>query len=436
MLQLLEANEEAFTVSFPAFRALLDARSARKAQLARAGAAAAAAGAGAGAGAAGAPAGAPAAGARAAGALLKASDLIQTAKATAVEEAVRATYPEMNRDPRLFRTALLAAGSCWDSQLATARGGEGGGGGGTRLEPFVARLPDYSAAGNNTLVLRAEYFALPDERSYAAVHIGPVAPGAAPPNPVREFAQEVHMHVAFRVDPSKSGDLRQRYVQTYRSRGRWEEGANAWDRRAWRAGEWPFVPKREFWLRLTLAPEGCYSYVDGVAMAFTPHPAGGEWRPPSDPHLHVVLPVAGDTAEKPTWRVREAFWGHCAVSAQAAALAAKWRETTGALPQQRKVAIADELWVTGIPAAAEEGDLREAFAPYCAVLRVALDGRGGAAVQVGGVLEGGGGGGGGEGGEAAAAAGLLRVVADTHRRAVVLGATLNVVQAHRVVEVK
>ncbi len=429
MLQLLEANEEAFQVAFPAFRALLDARSARKAQQARAGAAAAAGAAPAAAAAA------PAAPARASGALLKASDLIQTAKATAVEEAVRATYPEMNRDPRLFRTALLAAGGCWDSQLATAR--EGGAGGSTRLEPFVARLPDYSAAGNNTLVLRAEYFALPDERSYAAVHIGPVAPGAAPPNPVREFAQEVHMHVAFRVDPSKSGDLRQRFVQTYRTRGRWEEGANAWDRRAWRSGEWPFVPKREFWLRLTLAPEGCYSYVNGVAMAYTPHPAGGEWRPAADPHLHVVLPVAGDTAEKPTWRVREAFWGHCAVSAEAAALAAKWRETTGARPQQRKVAIADELWVTGIPAAAEEGDLREAFAPYCAVLRVALDGRGGAAVQVGGVLGGSeGGAGGGGGGEAGGeASGLLRVVADTHRRAVVLGATLNVVQAHRVVEV-
>ena len=35
----------------------------------------------------------------------------------------------------------------------------------------------------------------------------------------------------------------------------------------------------------------------------------------------------------------------------------------------------------------------------------------------------------------AAAAGLLRVVADTHRRAVVLGATVNVVQAHRMVQV-
>ena len=181
------------------------------------------------------------------------------------------------------------------------------------------------------------------------------------------------------------------------------------------------MPKKEFWLRLTLAPEGCYSHVNGVAMAFTPHPAGGQWRPAGDPNLHVVLPVAGDTAEKPTWRVREAYWGHCAVSEEGAALAAKWRQSAGALPQQRKEDIADELWVTGLPAAAEERDVKEAFAPYCTVLRVRLDARGGAAVQLGGLQDG---------------AGVLqRVVEETHRRAVVLGATLTVLQAHTMVQV-
>ena len=348
------------------------------------------------------------------GALLKASAMIQEVKSTQQPEVVRITYPEMNRDPRLFRVPLMATGSHWDSQLATAREG-----GSTRLEPFIARLPEYSAEGANTLVLRAEYFSLPDERSYAAVHIGPVPPAS---NPVKELSREVHLHVAFRVDPSKGGGgLRQRYIQTYKTRGAWEEGANACERKAWGAGQWPFTPKKEFWLRLTLAPEGCYSYVDGVAMAFTPHPAGGLWRPASDPNLHVMLPVAGDTAEKPTWKVREAFWGHCAVSEEAAALAAQWRHSAGA--QQRKEAIADELWVTGLTAAAEERDIKEAFAAHASVVRVVLDKRGGAAVQLGG-LE-------GEG----AASQLEHVIASTHRQIVVLGATLNVVQAHRMVQV-
>jgi hypothetical protein len=400
LLALLEANEEGYLSNYPAFRALLDARARRSKPAAAVDASCSSA--------------APAA----RGALVKASDLLLQAKSSGQgQEATRATYPEMNRDPRLFKTPLLSAEGAWDSQLATVREGAG-----TRLEPFVARLPDYSAEGNNTLVLRAEYFSLPDERSYAAVHIGPVPSGPAP-NPVKHFASEVHLHVAFRVDPSKgTGGLRQRFIQTYRTRGTWEEGPNRTERKTWRVGEWPFALRKEFWLRMTLAPEGCYSYVDGVAMGFTPHPTGGAtWHPAGDPNLHVVLPVAGDTAEKPTWKVTQAYWGHCAVSEEGLALWQKWRETTGALPQQRKEAIGDELWVTGLPTSAEEADVREAFAAHCTVLRVRLDGRGGAGVQLGGL----------EGGEAS----LQKVVSETHRNVVVLGARLNVVQAHRMVQV-
>jgi len=268
-------------------------------------------------------------------------------------------------------------------------------------------------------VLKCEYYALADERSYAAIYVGPVPPGE---DAVKVFTtREVMLHLAFRVDPNKSGGgLRQRFLQTYKVKGKWEDGPNQVEQKTWRAGEWPF--KREFWLRMTIEPEGCFSYVNGKALGFTPHPGGGVWRPTGDPNLHVVLPVAGDTAEKPSWKVLEAYWGHCGVGEEGRALHTKWRETVGAAPQRRKVGIVDELWVTGLPAATEVGDVKAAFARFCTVLEVRLDGRGGGTHQLGGR--------GGGGDEA-----LQKIVAETNRGVMVLGTSVNVSQALKTVQV-
>ena len=283
-------------------------------------------------------------------------------------------WPRCVRAPQPAPSPLFATsqGGVWGMQL----------GGGSSSSSAST-----STSNNNTLVLKCEYYALADERSYAAIYVGPVPPGE---DAVKVFTtREVMLHLAFRVDPNKSGGgLRQRFLQTYKVKGKWEDGPNQVEQKTWRAGEWPF--KREFWLRMTIEPEGCFSYVNGKALGFTPHPGGGVWRPTGDPNLHVVLPVAGDTAEKPSWKVLEAYWGHCGVGEEGRALHTKWRETVGAAPQRRKVGIVDELWVTGLPAATEVGDVKAAFARFCTVLEVRLDGRGGGVPQVGGAGRGGG----------------------------------------------
>jgi len=338
--------------------------------------------------------------------LQRASNILTLSKTDgSTSDAAHATYPEMFRDPRLFRNTLPKCP--WSSE--------------TTKEPFISLLPNYAGGddmGNNTLVLKCEYYSLADESSWAAVYIGPVPPKE---DALKHFKTEVMLHLRIRSTlDQRTGNPSYNYLQTFKVKGQWEQGPMKWEQRTWRAGEWPFKP--EFWLRITVEPDGCYSYVNGKAVGFTPHPGGVSWRPASDPNLHVVLPVAGDVGEKPSWRVREAYWGHCSVGEEARALRVKWQETVGAQPQKMREGIEDELWVTGLPQATEVRDVKEAFSSFCSVLEVVLDGKGGASLKLASSVG---------GGEA-----LQRLIADTNRGVKVLGTAVNVAQATRFVKVR
>ncbi len=407
LLALLEEHEAAFAESAPRYAALLAARAARGT------AAAAPAGAG-GAGAGAAPA--------AARAPTTARELLaESARAAAAGGATRAAYPELANDPALFRVPLLAAGAVWDSMRAMSSGtgaGAGAGAGELRVEPFIAKLPRYSADaahGCNTLVLRAEYSALPDERAYAAVSIGGVEPGA---EPVAALAADVRAHVSLRVDPDRrgAGGLRHRYTQAFKTRGTWDSARAA--SLALSPATWPVEKGRPFFLRITLDARGVFSYVDGRAMAFTRHPSGEAWLPAADPNLHVILPVAGDAAEKSTWRVLGAWWGHCAVDGKGHALADRDDARAAAAgPATRRELVPDEVYVTGLRPGTAADDVRDAFARFGA-LDARVDASGAAATL-----------------RLPPGTDVAAVVAATDRRAAVLGTTVNVRQSERVVAV-
>lgn len=298
----------------------------------------------------------------------------------------------------------------WDSMRAIAAGA---GGGASRVEPFIARLPYYSpdpAAGCNTLVLRAEYSALADERVFIAVSIGSVTAGDA----VSAMAHEQLMHVVLRIDPGKadpsrpgSGEaLRYRCTQASKSHGHWNMASASRPS----VQPWPLRAGVPFWLRLTLQPRGCFSYLNGRALAFTRHASGGAWTPSADPALHVLLPVAGDAGEKPTWRVHGAWWGHCAVDGEGEALAAA--SAARAAPAPALALAAGEVYVTGLPPGASAADVRAAFAHWGA--QAATEPVGAAStVRL----------------ADAAPAAVARVVAEADRRVTVLGVTVSVTQA-------
>jgi hypothetical protein len=405
LLGHLEDNEAALQTLLPAYHALLKGRTAARSSAASAGAA--------GSSPLGPLAALPAA--RPAPApMARAVDLLRETDIGADPAGrSRATFLEMFRDASLFRVPLLV--KPWDA------GGEGA----AVVAPLIARLPDYGedAAHNNTLVLLGELYSLADERAWAGVSIGAVPPGGGPEGALRALERDVALHVSFRIDPRGGGGggaapvLKQRFLQTRKVRGAWEN-TGAVKRDLWGPGEWPFPPKKQFYLRLVLTPQGMFSYVDGKAIAFTRHEGGGAWAPPPGAELHVLVPVAGDASEKGTWRVVEAFWGHSRVDAGGLALMTRALEAGGAKGgEARREVLPDTLYVTGLRGDTQAADLREAFARW-GVVEARVEGQGNAMVRV-------------ELG--ATGKSIEAVVMETDRSVVVLGHTVQVRQAHRTV---
>lgn len=401
ILDMIDEHERASILLFPAYAALIE----RRASAASVSAARATPSVVGGVGAVVVPAAIPRG-------VFSARDLLSESAAlvTSASTTTRANYPELSGDPALFRCPLLASGAVWDSMRAVG----GAGGAALRVEPMIARLPKFStdaAKGFNTLTIRGEYLMLPDERAYVGVSIGQVAPGA---DPSTALATDVVAHVCLRVDPGTRGaPLLQRYLQSVKSAGRWNKELSILTRHT--AKSWPVEESRPFFLRITLDARGVFSYIDGKAQAFTRH-SGGDWSPLVDPGLHMMLPVAGDAGEKVSWKVLGAWWGWCAVDAAGAALAQTYLARTASQPVTKREAIPDELYVTGLREGTTDEDVREAFK--------SLDPRdvkmvGGSAASV--LLQ--------PGSDLAAA------VAQTDRRVAVLGATVNVVQAQRIVNV-
>jgi hypothetical protein len=401
LLTALEDNEAALQTLLPAYHALLRGRSAARSSVAS----------GAASGSPALPAARPAP-----APMARASDALRDSDiGGAALSRARATFLEMFRDASLFRVPLLK--EPWDAG--------GGGGEGGVVAPLIARLPDFGedATRNNTLVLLGELYSLVDERSWAAVSIGAVPLGGGPEGALRALERDVAMHVTFRVDPRGGGggggstaSLKQRFVQTRKLHGGWDNGS-AVKRDLWAPGEWPFPPKKQFYLRCVLTAQGMFSYVDGKPIAFTRHEGTGAWAPPAGSELHVLVPVAGDASEKSTWRVLEAWWGHSRVDAAGLALMTAQIEAAGARgTETRREFLPDSLWVTGLRADTQAADLREAFARW-GVAEARVEGAGTGVVRV-----------------ALAGKSIEQVVMETDRAVVVLGHTVQVRQAHRTVK--
>ena len=347
------------------------------------------------------------------GSVMSARDLLADSAVLAgsTSSLTRANYPELAGDPALFRLPLIPSGNVWDSMRAASAAASGGT---VRVDPMIARLPKFgvdAASGFNTLTIRGEYFMLPDERAYAAVSIGAVPAGT---DPTVALEREVIAHVCLRVDPgTRGGPLLQRYLQSVKSTGRWNKELSILTRHT--AKSWPVEESRPFFLRITIDPRGVFSYIDGRAQAFTRH-SGGQWAPTADQELHMMLPVAGDAGEKVSWRVLGAWWGWCAVDDAGNALAEAYAARTAAQPVTRREVIENELYVTGLREGTTADDVREAFISL-APRQVRMEGASSASV----LLQ--------DGSNIAAA------VAATDRRIAVLGATVNVVQAQRIVNV-
>ena len=347
------------------------------------------------------------------GGVMSARDLLADSAVLAgpTSSLTRANYPELAGDPALFRLPLLPSGSVWDSMRAASAAASGGA---VRVDPMIARLPKFgvdAATGFNTLTIRGEYFMLPDERAYAAVSIGAVPAGT---DPTVALEREVIAHVCLRVDPgTRSAPLLQRYLQSVKSAGRWNKELSILTRHT--AKSWPVEESRPFFLRITIDPRGVFSYIDGRAQAFTRH-SGGQWAPTADQELHMMLPVAGDAGEKVSWRALGAWWGWCAVDAAGNALAEAYAARTAAQPVTRREVIENELYVTGLREGTTADDVREAFVSL-APREVRMEGASSASVllQVG--------------------SNIAAAVAATDRRIAVLGATVNVVQAQRIVNI-
>lgn len=402
LLHLLETHEAAFSESAPRYTSFLESRKARAASALSS-----------------APAATPTAAPAAARAPITARELLLESARVAPGDsggATRASFPELTNDPSLFRVPLLAAGAVWDSMKAMATV-DGASAGALRVEPFIARLPGYSAdaaRGCNTLVIRAEYFSLPDDRAWAAVSIGTVAAGM---EPVTALASDVLAHVALRVDPDRkgAGGLRYRYTQAFKTRGAWDSARSA--ALVLSPATWPFERNKPFFLRITLDSRGVFSYVDGKALAFTRYPSGSAWLPSEDPNLHVMLPVAGDAAEKTSWRVLGAWWGHCSVDEKGHALADREASRAASAPQLRRELVKAEIYVTGLRPGTSTEDVREAFSRF-SPLDVRVEASGAAAtVRLAETMD------------------IAAVVAQTDRRTAVLGATVNVRQSERVVTI-
>jgi hypothetical protein len=406
-------TEAATAAALPAYAALLAARAARAASAARA-----AGGAGAGAAAAAAPAAATAAAAAAAAAARGAAStraLLAEAAGGGVGGggggggggATRALFAELSGDASLFRFALLPPGASWSS-LAGA--------GGAPVEPFLARLPHFAAGsaarGCNTLVLRAVAEPLPDERVYIAVSVGAVPPGTAP---AAALAADVLAHVCLRVDPPGGGGggaPRHRVITNYKAGGVWPAEAGA--ARTLQPAAWPLRGKEPFFLRVTLGARGAVSYVDGAAIGYSLYGGAGD-APPDAAPLHVLLPLAGDAAEKASWRVLGAWWGWCDVDAAGAALAeAAAKAAAARAPRARREPVPDELFVTGLRPGATEADVLAAFAAL-APRAARVDGATATVALPPG-------------------ADMAAAVAATDCRVAVLGATVNVRQSARLVQ--
>jgi hypothetical protein len=249
-----------------------------------------------------------------------------------------------------------------------------------------------------------------------------MADGAAGADPVAALSSDVRLHVAVRVDPPKGGGgggggatARRRFLQAYKARGLWDSASSV--TLTLNEGAWPFEAGKPFFLRLTLDPRGCFTYVNGRAMAFTRHPSAGAWAPAADPRLHVMLPVAGDAGEKATWRVLGAWWGHCAPDREGLRLMEAAAAAAAAAPKMRLEAVPGEVYVTGLRPGTLAANVAAAFAHW-GVTDVRLEPKGGAAVV--------------RLGDADA---VTRCINETDRRVAVLGALLNVRQAHRQVAV-
>jgi hypothetical protein len=65
-------------------------------------------------------------------------------------------------------------------------------------------------------------------------------------------------------------------VQAFKQGGRWDQACAA-SKVFSSPTQWPFRENKPFWLRVTLDARGAFSYVDGRAYAFTPHPPS--WDP-------------------------------------------------------------------------------------------------------------------------------------------------------------
>lgn len=187
---------------------------------------------------------------------------------------------------QLFKLQLLPPGQPWNS-LQAAKGA-------AIAEQLLFKLPNFSpdpARGCNALVIKGEALAIPGyDRVYAAVNVGQVTEGT---DPAGALNKDVIAHVSFRVDPVKSGagGVRNRYVQAYKSGGRWDDKRSA--NKVLVGEQWgPFQTSKVFWLRLVFDARGCFSYVNGKAFSYTPYPPS--WQPLDKAPLVAQVPIAGD----------------------------------------------------------------------------------------------------------------------------------------------
>jgi hypothetical protein len=319
--------------------------------------------------------------------------------------------PESSGDPALFRTALMGQGQSWDSVLATKDG---------RADAFLARLPLFSyeggAKGNNTLVLRGEYFEIKgSDRIWAAVNVGipPLqGPNGGAVDPAVALRSDVLVQCGFRVDPAKAagtggGAAKYKWVQAARMGGKWDSQNTKI--KNLNPPNWPFTPGKPFFIRVILDPRGAFSYVDGKFFGYTRYPSSQV--PKEGDNLVVQLPIAGDAGEKPTWKVTGMWWGVARVEPSVLAEVAASLSTG---PQIRTEYVPDEIRITGLRPETEVSDLLEAFRRYNPV-DVRMEGSGAATIKV----------------SDPAIVGAL--VADTDRKISVLGALLNVARSQRTV---
>lgn len=278
----------------------------------------------------------------------------------------------------LFKTPLMNKDDVWDSIKATDSN--------QNVDVFLRQLPSYNndaRYGCNTLVIRAQMISLSGggfERQWAGINIGRSPSKEAAAEALRETLLG---HVYWRVDPVKLGQrddaptYKYRFGQTYKQTGRYSSDVKK--DRAFSLITWPFKPDRPFFIRLILHPWGMLSYVDGKFFSYTPYP--GFQAPKEGETLYLQIPVAGDAGEKPTWKILSAHWGSCRIDVDGERSMVEYMNSDvgRAALSSAQVESEDEIYLTGVPQAASEAVIVEAFKQWGAITAHRDPGKPGAA---------------------------------------------------------